>query len=194
MNIGESVQILRWVDANGEVTVGSDTNLGVSASGGSRFTMADNVEFERVWGSPVTTRTAAAKPFTFAERESTKRQHSVHIGQKQVDGGNPLILYGAVRIERDTQIASHVKVHGSLDIEPGVRIGGNVIVRGNVTLAADVSVSGHVFAEGEVRLGPRSRVGRRGGVKTVYAGGHMLIANDVEVEGWIVADAGGHTL
>jgi bifunctional N-acetylglucosamine-1-phosphate-uridyltransferase/glucosamine-1-phosphate-acetyltransferase GlmU-like protein len=194
MRIGESVQILRWIDANGEVTVGADSNLGVSASCGSRFTMANQVEFERVWGSPVATRTAAVEPFAFDKKENKKHQKLIRIGQAQVEPGKPMILYGAVRIERDTHIPSHIKVHGPLDVEPGVRIDGNVIVRGDVTLAADVDVSGHVFAEGTVRLGPRSRVGRSGGVKTVYAGGHVLIANDVEIQGWLVADAGGNTL
>jgi predicted acyltransferase (DUF342 family) len=194
LRIGKSVQILRWIDANGEITVGADSNLGVSASGGSRLTLADRVEFERVWGSPVATRTAVTEPFRFAERENKRRQKVLRIGQAQVEAGRPLIVYGAALIERDTQIPTDLKVHGSLDIEPGVRINGNVIVRGDVTLASDVTVAGHVFAEGTVRLGPRSRVGRSGGVKTVYAGGHMLIANDVEVEGWLVADIGGHTL
>ncbi len=194
MHIGEFVQILRWIDANGEITVGADSNLGVSASGGSRITLGDRVEFERVWGAPVATRTAAVEPFEFAKRKNERRGETIRIGQAEVDAGTSMIVYGPVRITRDTHIPSDVKVHGSLEIEPGVRIGGNVIVRGDVTLASDVAVSGHVFAEGDVRLGPRTRVGRSGGVKTVYAGRRMLIANDVEVEGWLVAEARGNTL
>lgn len=192
MHIGESVQILRWIDADGEITVGADTNLGVSASGGNRLTLGDRVEFERVWGAPVATRTASSAPFEFDESEQQKKP--IQIRQTDVDAGKSMILYGAVRIARDTRIPSHVKVHGRLEIEPGVRIGGNVIVRGDVTLASDVHVGGHVFAEGNVRLGPHSRVGRSGGVKTVYAGRRIEIADDVEVEGWLVADAGGNTL
>ncbi len=193
MHIGESVQILRWIDANGEITVGADSNLGVSASGGSRLTLGDRVEFERVWGAPVATLTAAAEPFEFVKRKNDHRK-VVRIGQAEVDAGTSMIHYGPVRIARDTHIPSHIKVHGPLEIEAGVRIGGNVIVRGDVTLASDVIVSGHVFAEGDVWLGPHSRVGRSGGVKTVYAGRRILLAHDVEVEGWLVADAGGNTL
>jgi len=189
LHIGDSVTILRWIDAHGDVTVGADTNLAVSASCGGRLTLGDRVRFERVWGMPMASRTAAAEPFSFV-----KGKEPVHIGQVDVDAATPLILFGSARISRDTHIPSHVKVHGSLEIEPGVRIGGNVIVRGDVTFAADVGVRGHVFAEGDVRLGPGSRIGRSGGVKTVYAGGHALIANDVEVEGWVIADSGGQTL
>jgi predicted acyltransferase (DUF342 family) len=194
MHIGESVNILRWIDANGEITVGADSNLGVSASGGSRLTLGERVEFERVWGSPVATRTAATDPFEFAKRKNERRKKTILIGQAEVDAGASMIHYGPVRVTRDTHIPSHIKVHGPLEIEPGVRIGGNVIVRGDLTLASDVAVSGHLFAEGDVRIGPRSRVGRSGGVKTVYAGRRLLIANDVEIEGWVVADSGGNTV
>ncbi len=88
MHIGESVQILRWIDANGEITVGADSNLGVSASGGSRLTLGDRVEFERVWGSPVATRTAAAEPFEFAKRKNDHRKKSFESDKPQVDAGD----------------------------------------------------------------------------------------------------------
>jgi predicted acyltransferase (DUF342 family) len=85
-------------------------------------------------------------------------------------------------------------VPGSIASEPGVRIGGNVISRGDVTLAEDVTIGGHIFAEGDVRLGPRSRISRQGVSKTVYGTGNVLIANDVEIFGWVVSENGGHTL
>jgi NDP-sugar pyrophosphorylase family protein len=189
LRIGESVTILRWVDADGEIVVSSDTTLGVSASSGERVTLADRVRFERVWGSPVVSRTAATRPFALPDHDRVTR-----IGQVDLVTNAPIVIYGPVRIVRDTQIPSHIKVHGPLVAEPGVRVAGNAIVRGDVTFASDVIVDGHVFSEGDVRLGPRCRVGRRGGIKTVYAAGRLLLANDVEVEGWIVGEDGGQTV
>jgi cytoskeletal protein CcmA (bactofilin family) len=188
LSIGESVTILRWVDADGEITVAPGADLGVSASGGSRVTLADRVRFERVWGAPVASRTATTAPFALSDPTRAK-----HIGQADVATDAPLIVYAPVRIAGGTRISGHVKVHGPLAIEAGVRVAGNVIVRGDVTFASDVTVDGHVFSEGDVRLGPGCRVGRAGGTKTVYAAGRILIANDVEVEGWIVAEDGGQT-
>ncbi len=188
LHVGDDVTVLRWLDADGDVTVGSGVNLGVSASGGSRFTLGGGVRFERVWGLPVVSNAGTAEPFVLTEVKK-----SLLLDQAHVDAGEALILYGPVRIARDTLIASHLKVHGSLDVEPGVRIDGNLIVRGNVTFASDVRVSGHVFAEGDIRLGPGSRVGRSGAFKTVYADGTLVMAQDVEVEGWVVAENGGRT-
>jgi len=188
MHIGDAVTILRWIDAEGEITVGDDTNLAVSASSGARLTLGARVHFERVWGRPTASRTTATEPFPFAGREAAR------IEQGDADRTTSLIVYGAARIARDTHIVSHVKVHGSLEVESGVRIGGNVIARGDVTFVADVVVLGHVFAEGNVRLGPGTRVGRSDGIKTVYAAGNVFVANDVEVEGWLVADDGGKTV
>jgi hypothetical protein len=189
LRIGASVSILRWIDADGEIAVGTAANLGISASGGSRVTLAERVQFERVWGKPVATRTPASAPFALGERKGV-----VRLGQADVTADAPIIIYGAVRISSGTRIPSHMKIHGALDVEPGVHVVGNVIARGDVTFSSDVSVDGHVFSEGTIRLGPHCRVGRQGGVKTVYAAERILLANDVEVEGWIVAEDGGETL
>jgi carbonic anhydrase/acetyltransferase-like protein (isoleucine patch superfamily) len=188
LRIGAAVSILRWIDADGEIVVAPDGDLGVSASGGGRVTLADRVTFERVWGKPVASRTAAAAPFALADSEGV-----TNVGQAEIEAGVP-IFHGSIRIVRNTQVPFHIKVHGSLAVEPGVRIAGNAIVRGDVTFASDVTVDGHVFSEGDIRLGPRCRVGRPGGVKTVYAAGRVMIANDVEVEGWVVAESRGQTV
>jgi predicted acyltransferase (DUF342 family) len=188
LHVGRSVSILRWIDADGEIAVDAGANLGVSASGGGRVTLADGVRFERVWGKPVTSRTAATAPFPLAERKDT-----TFIGAAAIETGKPIIVYGPLRIAAGTTIRSDIKVHGPLDVESGVRISGNVIARGDVTFASEVFVEGHVFSERDVWLGPGCRVGRHAGTKTVYAARHVVIANDVEVEGWVVAEGGGQT-
>jgi cytoskeletal protein CcmA (bactofilin family) len=142
-----------------------------------------------VWGKPVISKSAAAAPLALAEYKNGKQ-----IGQADVETEKPIIHYGPLRIASGTQILRDIKVHGPLDVESGVHIAGNVIARGDITFAADVTVDGHVFSEYDVHLGPGCRVGRHGGVKTAYAAGHMSIADNVEVEGWIVAEDGGRTL
>jgi predicted acyltransferase (DUF342 family) len=185
--IGPSTRILRWIDADGEIDVGAESDVGVSASSGSRVTLRERVRFERVWGSPVASVTATtsfplgARRVTVVDASTAREKGSV-------------ILYGPVRVARGTQLPMHLKVHGSIDIEEGVRVAGNIIARGDVTLASAVSVGGHIFAEGNVRLGPGTRISRTGLAKTVYATGRVLMAGDVEVFGWIVSEDGGETL
>lgn len=188
MHIADSVRILRWIDADGDIDVGADTDLGLSASGGSRVTLGQRVNFERVWGAPVASRNEMSTPFPLDRGEATV------VDARLVEAGTSLILYGPVRVSANTQIPQHLKVHGSLGIEAGARVMGNVIVRGDVTLAANVTVDGHIFAEGTVRLGPGTRVGRAGVAKTIYATGHVVFADNVEVFGWVVSEDGGRTL
>jgi hypothetical protein len=188
MHIGSAVQVLRWIDADGDIDVASDTDLGLSASGGARVTLGERVRFERVWGAPVASHTAHREPYELSQRKATL------VDAKSVGDKQSLILYGPVRVAAGTAIPAHLKVHGPIAIEAGVRVGGNVIARGDVTLAADVTIGGHIFAEGDIRLGPRSRVSRESVSKTVYATGAVLIANDVEVFGWVVSENGGSTL
>ena len=188
LHVGPAVNILRWIDADGEIVVDAGANLGVSASGGTRVTLAGGVHFERVLGRAGNLATPTTAPLSLAERK-----HATLIDAAAVETGKPIIVYGPLRIAAGTNIGSDVKVHGPLDVESGVRISGNVIARGDVTFASDVRVEGHVFSERDVRLGPLCRVGHPAGTKTVYAAGRVVIANDVHVEGWVVAEAGGET-
>jgi hypothetical protein len=188
MHLGSGVQILRWIDADGDIDVDPGSDLGLSASGGARVTLAGEVRFERVWGAPVVTKTGHDEPFALRLDKATV------VDAKMMDQRVSAIIYGAVRVAAHTAIPGHLKVHGPVTIEPGVRISGNIIARGDVTLAHDVTVGGHIFAEGDVRLGPGSRISRAGVAKTVYATGHVLAANDVQVFGWIVSENGGETL
>jgi hypothetical protein len=188
MHIGSTVQVLRWIDADGNIDVDSDSDLGLSASGGARVTLGERVHFERVWGAPVASHTSHREPFTLHHGKATVVDAEA-LGDKR-----SLVVYGPVRVAAGTAIPQHLKVHGSVSLEPGVTIGGNLISRGDVILAEGVTIGGHIFAEGDIRMGPRSRVSREGVAKTVYGTGNVLIANDVEIFGWVVSENGGSTL
>jgi predicted acyltransferase (DUF342 family) len=188
MQLADSVRILRWIDADGDIEIGSGSDLGLSASGGAKVTLGSHVRFERVWGAPVASSTDASAPFDLG-RGSAKI-----VDQAFVANGKPAVVFGPVRVAAGTRLPSHLKVHGPLAIESGVHVAGNIIARGDVTLAQDVSIDGHVFAEGAVHLGPGTRVGRSGVAKTVYATGEIVFADDVEIFGWVVSEDGGRTL
>jgi cytoskeletal protein CcmA (bactofilin family) len=187
--IGANATILRWIDADGAVEVGAGTNLGVSASGGETVRLGAGVCFQRVWGRPVSTLSAATAPFELPHVHGTPV-----LTQAGVPAAAPLTVFGDLRIERGTHVTGSLKVHGALSVEAGATFAGTVIARGDVTFAADVTVLGHLFSEADIRLGPGCRVGRSGGVKTVYAAGRAWLANDVEIAGWLVAEDGGETL
>ena len=191
MHLGPGVHILRWIDSDGDITVDADSDLGLSASGGARVTLGDRVRFERVWGFPVASKTASKTPF---EHDEHKGKAVVDQTKSDASDHQSLILYGPVHVQHGTTLPAHLKVHGAVAIEPGVTIAGNVIARGDVTIASDARVGGHIFCEGDIRLGPGSRVGREGVAKTVYATGKVLIADDVEVFGWVVSENGGQTV
>ena len=189
LHIGEGVQILRWVDAEGNIDVGAGADLGLSASGGARVTLGHLVHFERVWGAPVASHTEMHAPF-----ELSAKKRVTTVDPEFVVDGKSVIVYGAARVTAGTTIPVHLKVHGDIEIEAGVEVVGNVIARGDVTIASGANIRGHIFSEGDVRLGPGTRVSRPGVSKTVYATGEVLLADDVEVFGWVVSENGGRTL
>lgn len=188
LTIAQKVRVLRWIDADGEIDVGADSNLGLSAAGGTTVRLHDRVSFERVWGSPVLSDSGADQIVAFASDRKVQL-----IEQQHVTEGKPMIIYGAVRVADGTHISSDLKVHGPIFVGENVTITGNVISRGNVTFAGRATVGGHVFSEGDVEIGPYTRIGPAGHAKTVYATGNILLHHDVGVYGWIVAENGGMT-
>jgi carbonic anhydrase/acetyltransferase-like protein (isoleucine patch superfamily) len=189
MHLGERVRVLRWVDADGELTVEAESDLGVSASGGARVLLRGRVRFERVWGAPVATATAGTEVWRAADRADLT---SLTLADAAAQPS--MIARGPVRLTSGTEIREHLKVHGDVVLEPGCRIGGNLIARGDVTILAGAVVAGHIFAEGTVRLGPGTRISCAGIAKTVYATGEVVLADDVSIFGWVVAERGGRTL
>jgi predicted acyltransferase (DUF342 family) len=188
MHIGENVQVLRWVDSDGDITVDAGADLGLSTSGGARVQLGNHVRFERVWGAPVSSHTDSISAFTYDAHGGNV------VDAESVRDGLPVVVYGRTHVKSGTVISSHLKVHGDVHVESGVHIAGNLIARGNVTLAQGVSVGGHVFSEGDIRLGPMTRVSKPGVSKTVYATGEVILADNVEIYGWVVSETGGRTL
>jgi predicted acyltransferase (DUF342 family) len=188
LRIGSEVTVLRWADSDGTIDAGNDTDLGLSASSTGETYLRDRVRFERVWGSPVVSKSSVVEPFPAPSHPKTTT-----IDAPREPANEPLILFGPVAIGAGTRLSCDLKIHGPLVVHPGVRIDGTLIVRGDVTFVSDVTVLGHVFSEGIVRVGPRSSIGRPGGVKTLYAARRIELAGDVRVHGWIVAEDGGTT-
>jgi len=121
-----------------------------------------------------------------------ERKDATLIGAAAVETGKPIIVYGPLRIAAGTTIRSDIKVHGPLDVESGVRISGNVIARGDVTFASEVFVEGTSF-QNKTCGSARDAAWSPPRHQDVYAARRVVIANDVEVEGWIVAEGGGQT-
>jgi predicted acyltransferase (DUF342 family) len=182
LTIGSDVRVLRWIDSEGDCTVGEDSVLGASASSAARLELNSGVRFERAWGRPVSAITHHA--IDVPQRPDAKR--SVEASALHED----IVEHGSIVLTTGASVNGSMKVYGDAFLEADVHVRGHLIAQGNVYLGPDARVDGNIFAEGDVIFDEGAHVGA-GGYKTVYCTGVAVLGNRANVDGWIVAEKGG---
>lgn len=208
LELGSGVQVGRFVDAEGDLTVGPDADLGTSAASGATLLLSEGARFQRLYGQPLRVRAAgppdAASPAGL--NLPTARPGALRppeLGDEVVWGRGELRLPAGLRLDRDlvaysdvhlgpgVHLCGDLKAHGSVHLHPGARVDGNIVARRDVVLHGGNEVLGQIHAERSVTVGPECRVGQAGASVTVYAAGHIQLQASAEIWGHVVAERGG---
>ncbi|TAM86399.1 hypothetical protein EPN42_13310 [bacterium] len=202
-SIGGGVRLQRWADAECNLTVGPDGNLGQSASSAQRLTVGSNVRFRRLFGRPVvigsSSSVSALPPVGAPERVAmiacggrnhVVSAHDVTEGET-LDGD--VIASGTVHVGAKATLKGSIKSGGDIAIGPGARVLGNLVARGSVLIDRGAVVFGHVFAEERVTLQPGAVVGTAALPKTAYGGRSMRLAVGSCIFGWVITEGDGET-
>lgn len=190
--IGDDCNVLRWADAEGDVSCGERCELGQSVSAAGVLCVRQGSLFHRLWGLPITT-IASVSPL----RSPRSIDDVVVFGERglSLPPGcaleRDLVVRGELRVGAGSTIRGNIKAHGAVVVERGSKIEGNVVARQSVTIAEEVAIEGSVFSEGDVTVGSHTRIGDRGAFKTLYSLGQVSFGDDVTVFGWVVAERGG---
>ncbi|HVA37147.1 MAG TPA: polymer-forming cytoskeletal protein [Candidatus Dormibacteraeota bacterium] len=202
-SIGGGVSLQRWADAERDLTVGPDGDLGQSASSAQRLTVGSNVTFKRLFGRPVVVGASSGAPalppvgapervamIAYGGRDHVVSAHDVPEGET-LDGD--VIASGTVRVGAKATLKGSVKSGGDITIGPGARVLGNLVARGSVLIDRGAVVFGHVFADERVTLEPGAVVGTVDLPKTAYGGRSMRLAVGSCIYGWVITEGDGET-
>ncbi|MGH2819190.1 MAG: hypothetical protein ACRDJ5_00905, partial [Actinomycetota bacterium] len=200
LELGSGSSIDRWVDAEGDAFIGSDCDLGVSASSAGVLRLGPGCVFQRLWGAPIST-ADFAEPGTLGSEplpvEHPSLEDSVVWGRRWMSLPvgtllqRDLVIHGDLHIARDCVIEGSIKAHGSIFMAEGVKVGGSVISRRRIHLSGGTEIEGNVFAERDLFIGPNTRIGRYGHHKSAYSSGVVTLSKGVLVFGWLFAERGG---
>ena len=206
VSLGADVVLDRWVDAEGDVSVGPRTHLGVSAAAGGALGLADDVLFSRLWGAPIHTAgykgdvdepvpTVPAPPLV-EEIRTIADVADYHDGDLKIGAdetrSRPLVVTGDLVLEAGAILAVSARVRGDLTLESDAVVHGDLFVEGNVELAARARVRGNLFSQARASLARGARVGRPGRRKSLIAKLGLELADDVAVHGYVLTDGRGH--
>ncbi len=189
----------RWIDSEGNSSVGAGCDLGVSASAGGRLKLASGCRFQRLWGLPISTGRARSDAVDQTSK-GPPLQDAVVWADKWLsfpDGSvikSDVITHGDVRVGAGSVVKGSIKAHGDITLARGVTVEGNVVSRRSIRLERGVRVHGNLFAERDLFIGLNARIGQKQSYKSAYSSGKMTLSRGALVYGRLFAEGGGEVL
>lgn len=198
--LGPSTHVVRWVDAEGECTVGAGCELGQSVTASKRLLLGASVRFNRLFGRPISvvdSRAAEVRALTDGVAIASYANDRLLAKYLVVDDGMTydvdIVASGDVEIGPGACVTGSIKAGGTVTVREGARVLGNVVARGTVTIETDGTIFGHIFGDRDVVLRPGALMGDRHAPKTLHASRMAYLEPGSCVFGWVIAERGGRT-
>lgn len=219
VHVQRGVNIIRWLDAEGDITIEEECRLGISATCGKTLSLARNCSFKRLYGLPVVT---AGSPVPAggergqADGQAAEREVAAAL-QRRVrawsceDSPSPegaierdisripphsrkdcsIITAHSLTIGDDSLIRGHVKTYGNLSIGTGVTVTGHLFAEGDIHIGRDSRIAGIVFAHGSIICEDGVSVGSPGRIRSVIGQKGIVLRDRTTIYGYIMTEGRG---
>jgi predicted acyltransferase (DUF342 family) len=218
ITLGSHVLVRRWIDAEGNILVGEECNLGYLASSEKILTMDRKCRFRRLYANPIQTysngRAASekttmqtlerapgqAREFPDKEREISTIEddliyvkHDLTVKSDEVIERD-LVVRGDLIAREGAVFKGTVKVYGKVILEKNVLIRGSIFAEQAVRADDNCTVLGNIFCQGIVHLSPGCRIGQADRIKSVIGKKEVLLGEDVVIHGYVLTEGKGGVL
>lgn len=208
VRLGQGVEVLRWLDANGDLAAGADCRLGKHCAAGGMLTLSDGCRFMRLFGETITTPGGSSRLVSLARgprsappAANERRGRTIdevlqyEPGDLQIAAGqtvaSDLLVRGDLAVAAGAVLAGCVRVHGAVRLGRDVLVEGSLFADGPIILGAGATVAGNVFGQDTIEVGPGVQIGRRGAVKSLIGNRGIVLRDQVVVHGYILTENEG---
>jgi len=201
MTISEGSTFERWVDTQGNLNVGSNCRMGISASCGGMLYLANACSFRRLYGMPITTGATrdaleidpsaawSAEPSVTPESSFIRKSDGTLSPDSRIN--SHVVFLKDARIGHHSVVNGSIKCYGDIELEENVTIYGNIFADGKITIGKSANISGHVFSQNTILISEHSVISRPGVVKSVIGKKSIRLAPNVTVYGYISTEGEG---
>ncbi|MBN1906566.1 MAG: hypothetical protein JW927_15880 [Deltaproteobacteria bacterium] len=200
--ISDGVRFRRWLDAEGDIIIKEDCNLGISVSSAKKLLLSENCIFHRLFGRPVISSnplSTTINPFeTFKSQEITTQQNSfIRKRDKVLPPGtieiNNVVFMRDIRIGYGSIFEGDIKSYGRIILEEGVKVYGNIFSEGDIIIGRNARIGGHIFSQTSIHISEGSCISLPEEIKSVIAKKAIHIENNVTIYGYISTEGVGST-
>jgi predicted acyltransferase (DUF342 family) len=202
--VSEGTQFRRWLDADGNITIGANCDLGISVSSGDKINLACNCVFRRLYGMPVVTGPKKIEEFRHPQKTSLPNEPSLsevsftRNKDKTVSAGsiinNNIVFLGNVSIGSGTIIKGTIKSYGDILLEQDVIVYGSIFADGDIFIGRNATINGHIFSQKSIFISEQSIISRPDKIKSIIGKKEIQIGQNVTVYGFISTEGFGKTV
>jgi predicted acyltransferase (DUF342 family) len=199
--IAADVVLKRWLDAEGDIDIGADCNLGISASSGGKLHLGQHCIFRRLYGAPIATGDKGAT--TIRDFESSlppmellpPELSFIRIKDRKIPPGT--IMGKNIVFPQDVQIGygsilrGNIKSYGKLVLEDNVIIDGNLFADGDIIVGRGAIISGNIFSQKTIHIAGGTVISRPDTIKSVIGKKSVRIEENVTIYGYVATEGEG---
>lgn len=202
VSLGRGSKVRRWLDAEGDIHVGEQCNLGINISSGGKIFLGKNAVFRRVFAIPVITGDVAIpnpfEPSDIIEAAGPQKPGFVRQKAQLVPKGtrlhNNVIFTRKVTIGSNTLIQGDVKGYDEIVLEENVAIDGNIFADASVFIGPNARISGNVFSQNSIHISQGTVISSPSKIKSVIGKRGVYIESNVIIYGFISTEGNGIAL
>lgn len=178
-SLGESVSVLRWIHAAGDLETGPRSQLFGRTSAGGHITLRHGCVFERVHAPVICLGTEGKPPYETSPVWRGSGFVDLRLGRVRSNGDfhlrdsdafqGHIVAAGRVEIGDNVLVIGSVKAHTNVDIGSGTHLEGTIVGRGTTTIGEHCYVKGPLFSENEIVIGANTQIGTPASPTTVSA-------------------------
>jgi len=155
----KNTTILRWLDAEKDIFVDENCDLGVSTTSNSQILLQKGDKFKRLFSKVILTK--STKPYEELPKEGHIKGSIKNYDSFSVKGN--IEIEGSIFGEKDITVGENVKILGNVFSQGKIKIKDNatigeagsvksVIAKKGITIGENVKVYGYVMTEGEGKV------------------------------------------
>lgn len=177
--VRQESKLIRWLDAEGNISILENCDLGISVAAGKRINIEKGCSFKRLYGSTIST----DKTIGNAVRQKLKA------GEQKFS-----YVAGNLEIKKGVKIKGNMKINGNfiVNTKERVEIYGSVFAEGYVDIAGNAFVDGSIFSQKSICL-KGVEVGKVDSIRSIIGKKEILLYEDVIVHGYILTEGIGLT-
>lgn len=193
----EGVKVLRWIDADNDLFINDNCDLGISASAGGQMNLGKSCVFHRLYAQAIYIGVQSAVKPQIMEACSYKKniyryEEVQNILEQKVIPGS-IVFKGDLELKPGTIVQGSIKAEGKLTLNDGVQVAGNIFGEEDMVFSKNIMVLGSVFTQGKLQAGSDCVFGALGAISSVIARKGMVLGLGNIIYGYVSTEGKGVT-